>query len=1175
LCGRLSIEIDGVQLADRLRGRQVRMLLAYLVLNRARYVARDELVEALWPRSGRSSHDAALRTLLSRLRSAVGSAAVVGRDELILGLPEPVWVDFEAAASELARAQQALERADPRAAWALAQVPLNIASRGLLPGAQAGWLEPPRQSLEDIRLQALEVIGAAGLRMGMAQLASVERSARALIEAEPYRESGYVLLMDALAMRGNVAEGLRVFERLRALLREELGTTPSPEALTAHERLLRPQGGVSAPAAPGQAPAAPIAVPAELRDRAQSPLVGRRREMSELARLWEGARAGRLHELAAGEEHGPQPRQIVVLSGDAGIGKTSLAAELARRAHEDGGVVMAGRAQEEGLAPYQPFLESLSHYFAVSPDEALVPAVREYGPELAPLIPELRRRLPELATSPPGEPESERYRLFEAFVGLLSAIADQAPILLVLDDLHWADRPTLLLLRHLARAREPARLLILVAYRTEATGAPLLEALTDLRRERLVTALEIGGLSERETAELVRQRMGEAPSRAFARAVHAETEGNPFFIEEIARNLVTAGVRAGAASASELQRFALPEGVKQVIAHRLSHLEPKTVECLRVAAVLGREFDLALLEQLVGFEEEEFLRALEEALAAGVLLEADTPPGRYSFSHALIRDALYEGMSAPRRARIHRRVGQTLEELPEPALGMLALHFTRAAGADDAERAIAYATRAGAQASAALAHEEAAQHYAQALEVLLRFHPDRDALRLELLLELGEALVRAGERPRAAPVFRDAAALARQLADRPAFVRAAVDATRRYVQQPGVVEARVIEMLEAALEMTSGEVSLERIRLLGCLCSALYFSPDSVRMEELSAEAMRIGDELDDPLAKAYALAARRRALWNPARLSERLVASTDMLTLARQVEDLELELQAHAWLVVDLLESGELGAVDAQIQAFTAGAERLREPLYEWHVGLWRAMRALLAGLLVHAEELARDALAAGGPGEDVTAPQYFAIQLLAIRREQRRMAEIEDTAREAARADPLQPAWGVVLAILLIESERIEEARVEFDRLAARRFDDITQNGDWPVTVSLLAEVCADLDDRDRAALLYERLLPYSGRTVVAGFGAVCLGSIDRQLGRLAGVLGWGEKSRVHLERALEVDTRLRAPVWIAHDQLELAHAVGAGLRASRMIEDARRAADTLGLARVSARAAALRHR
>src|SRR5581483_4242434 len=242
LCGRLSVEIDGAQLASNLRGKQVPLLLSYLILNRSRPLGREELIGALWPSRAPVSQDAALRTLLSRLRSALGSEILTGRDELVLDLPAPVWIDLEAAGLEIQRAEHALEQGDARSAWALAQVPLNIAARGLLPGAQAHWLEPRRRELEDVRLQALEVIGRAGLYMGGTQLASAERAARNVIEAEPYRESGYVLLMETLEAQGNIPEALRVFESLRTLLRHELGTAPAPETLAFHDRLLSPGG---------------------------------------------------------------------------------------------------------------------------------------------------------------------------------------------------------------------------------------------------------------------------------------------------------------------------------------------------------------------------------------------------------------------------------------------------------------------------------------------------------------------------------------------------------------------------------------------------------------------------------------------------------------------------------------------------------------------------------------------------------------------------------------------------------------------------------------------------------------------------------------------------------------------------------------------------------------------
>ena len=817
--------------------------------------------------------------------------------------------------------------------------------------------------------------------------------------------------------------------------------------------------------------------------------------------------------------------------------------------------MLAGRSPQDALVPYQPFVEALRHYVLNVPFAELRSSARDYGAELARLVPELRRRAPGLPPAIEGEPETERYRLFEAVVGLLSEISASAPVLLVLDDLQWADRPTLLLLRHLARAPDSGRVLVLGSYRaTETQIDGFAEALAELRRERLVTQIEVKGLTEAQTAELIRIRAEGEPSPSFCRALHAETEGNPFFIEEIVRHLAEAGVRTDQAGARELQRFGLPQGVKDVIARRLSRLDDQAMEWLRVAAVIGRDVDAGLLEAVVSLDEDEFLNALDEALSAGLVVESPAKGGRYSFSHALIRETLYEGMSAPRRTRIHRRVGEALEaEGADRHLTELALHFTRAAGSQDAEKAIDYATRAGAQATAMVAHEEAAGHYARALEVQERFAPDALARRSELLLLLGEAQVRAGERPLAREALREAAALAARLGDSTSLARAAIGASSRYVQPPGVVDEELIGLLEQALAMTAGERTVVRVRLLACLCGALYYSPRRGLMRDLSSEATVIAAELDDPEARALAAAARRRTFWDPARLDQRLMEATELLTLAREAGDLELALQGHAWLVLDLLEHGDLDAVDAQIEAFAAGAQVLRQPLYLWNAAVWRAMLALLGGRLQEADTLASQALAAGAHVENVTAPQYYAIQLLAIRREQGRMAEIEQPAREFVQSNPNRPAWRAGLVTLLLEIGSPEEAQAEFAALAAHDFEDVPHDGDWLTAMALLADCSVELGDPERAAQLYELLLPYGEVHVVIGLAAVCLGSAARHLGRLAEMLDRRAEAAEHYQRALAANASLRAPVWLAHTQLDYARLLGPGDPAAGVLIDA----------------------
>ncbi len=1166
-----------MEIVAALRGRQVRLLLAYLVINRDRRVGRDELIGAVWPETAPRSQDAALRTLLSRLRSVAGADLLVGRDELTLALPEPAWVDLEAAAAELQGAAEALERGDPRTAWAHAQIPLNIAGRGLLPGAQAPWLEPLRRELAQVRLQALEIVGRAGLELGGSQLSSVERAGRTLIESEPYRESGYVLLIEALRRQGNVAEGVLVFERLRGMLRDELGTTPSPETIAVHARLLHPREpapatAVPAPRAPASVAESPdaevveadapgresIGAPLELMALSSAAMVGRGAHLEELERWWVGTARER----------------ALLLSGEAGIGKSRLLAEQARRVHQTGAIVLAGRAPEETVVPFQPFLEAIGHYAHDAGEPALRAALSGWGPELARLVPEIGRRLPEFASAPAGDPETDRYRLFEAVVTLLGAIAASEPLLLVLDDLHWADRPTLQLLRHLTRSPVAARVKILGAYRLgEPLPPPLESAIAELERDGLLRTLQVGGLPESEATELVTLRAGGTPPQGLMRALYAETEGSPLFLQELVRHLVDSGVTPDQAGPGELARVGLPEGVRGLISRRLARVTPDCLEWLRVASVIGPEFEGELLEAVLDFDDQRYETALEEALAAGLVVESAVVHGGYVFGHALIRETLYDGMSSHRVRRLHHRVGIELEQRETHEIGALALHFARAGARADSDRAIAYALSAGAQATEMVAHEEAAVHYERALEVLARAHPDAAERRLALLLELGHAHVRAGERPAAWAVFVEAAELAETLGDADALTQAAIGASWRYTQPPGVVDAELIALLESAIAATEGQVTVSRVLLLARLCGALYYSlPRRDEMEALSREATALAVELDDPLATALAAAARRRAGWRPGNLAARLADSTEILQAAARAGNQELMMAGNAWLAVDLLERGDRVGVDAQMEAFEAGARRLRQPQFSWQATVWRAMIALMEGRLEDAERLAQDALSIGMRQDELTAGQYYAGQLLAIRREQLILTELEQAARELVVANQDRPIWRLALAILLCDGGRLDEARSVLEPFTDEMVRSLTRDLDWTMTMTVLAEAAVILEDRPRARLLYELLSPHAGTVALIGAGAVCRGPLDGYLGVLALTTGERATALEHLRAAIEIERRLGAPLQLAYTQIDYAQALGPGAPAQALLREARTGAATLVVPRLERRTEAV---
>ena len=483
-----------------------------------------------------------------------------------------------------------------------------------------------------------------------------------------------------------------------------------------------------------------IPMPALLTDIGRI-FVGRDADLERLAQLWKESTAGE--------------RRVALLGGEPGVGKTRLAAELARRLHEEGGAVLAGRCDEDMGVPYQPFVEALRHFVDHTPAADLKERLGRYGGELGRLVPELLERIPDLPSPLQSDPETERYRLFDAVASWLGTVSMEEPVLLVLDDLQWAAKPTFLLLRHVVQSAEIQRLLVLGTYRdTELThDHSLVELIADLRRQRRIERLPLSGLDDMAVTALVEQAAGRAlddEGLALARAIYQETDGNPFFVREVLRHLVETGEverQAGVwAARLPVDELGIPEGVRDVVGRRLARLAEDTNQVLRVAAVAGTEFELPVL-QASGLDEEKLLAALEEAAAARLVIEASAT--RYRFAHALVRDTLYEGLTAARRVALHRRVAQAIESchagVIDDYLPALAHHWARAsAPAADTARAVDYAGRAGDRALVQLAYDEAATYYHQALELTAAGGADEPG-QLDLLIRLGEAQLRAGD----------------------------------------------------------------------------------------------------------------------------------------------------------------------------------------------------------------------------------------------------------------------------------------------------------------------------------------------------------------------------------------------------------------------------------------------
>jgi DNA-binding SARP family transcriptional activator/tetratricopeptide (TPR) repeat protein len=739
LFGRLAVEIDGEPRVPP--SGQAASLLGFLLAAPERAADRAELIDVLWPHRAPRDPQGALRPILSRMRSALAPATLEGRERIRLQLPDPVWSDLEEATAALASARTAARSEDWGTARAHAEAAASLLGPGLLAGVDDEWVLARRLETEELELEALEWIARASLGLGAAELGEAQRAARELVARSPFRETGHRFLMEALAGAGNAAEALRVYDDLRVLLRDELGTAPAAELQALHQRLL---AGESVTREVAEEPPA-HALPRQLAPREASIFVARRRELELLRAAWEEARAGN--------------RRLVFVAGEPGIGKTRLAQEFVHAARADGTVLYAA-CQEEALVSYQPFVEALRNAGIDWTRVAPTPGMNE----LARLIPEL----PVQPEAPDGDAELRRYRLFEAASSLLEEVAARAPLALVLDDLHWADRGTLGLLRHVARAPRESALLIVGTYRdAEVRPAhPLAELLADLRRDRLVGRIALDGLTERDVGALIATHAGHPAPLSLVGAVHEHTDGNPFFVEEVLRHLIETGVvyeRGGRwTSALTPDEIGVPEGVKEVLARRLSRLSDPCRSVLAAAAVLGREFSFDVLGAMVGGEEDALIAAVEEALEAQLIVDLDEA---YGFTHALVRQTLYEGISAPRRRRLHAQAAAAIEQTHgEQQLAALARHQRLAGSAGDAAKAIRCSVAAGRQAAARFAWEDAAEHWDGAVAVMARLG-GLERERADLLVALGDLMVVVGDLGRQIAYLEQALALNERLGD--------------------------------------------------------------------------------------------------------------------------------------------------------------------------------------------------------------------------------------------------------------------------------------------------------------------------------------------------------------------------------------------------------------------------
>jgi len=892
--------------------------------------------------------------------------------------------------------------------------------------------------------------------------------------------------------------------------------------------------------------------------RSRSALIGRDPQLRELRDALAAVHSGR--------------GGLVLLSGEPGIGKTRLAEEAEAMARAESIRVLWGRCYEmEGRPPFWPWVQILRTLALEIGPMQLAAEIDADTLPLAHLVPDLH---PYLRDTPPPiavDSESARFRLFQGVAAMLRRAARMHSLLLVVDDLHWADVTSLRLLEFLSYELAEVPIVAVGTYREidlqRTPGAADIVG-SMVRRAQ---AIPLAGFTREEVARFVANASTRSLSDAWATRLHEITDGNPFFLDEMLRLLEAHG---GELPASGWQ---LPQGVRTTIKQRLQGLPSDVVGLVAAAAVAGREFDLMMLEALVDVPRTVLHEQLRPVLECGIVRPVADRPGRLRFSHALMHDAIHAELPSPRRIELHRRCGEILEtrhdDDPDSSVTEIAHHFFEAAGHGYDEKALAYAERAGEQALRVLAFEEAAVQFARALHLLDLAPVSVPGHRCEVLLRLGEAANRAAQGPESVQAYQYAAALARQIGSPVQLARAAIGlcGVGSTWAQYGRHDSALVDVLREALDgLDPGEAGL-RARVMARLATELHFAPVAVDTNTLSAEAVALARRTGDAATLAYTLPARLRCS-NPDQREERRAIIDEILELTGGRG--ELAVHASVWRLSEALQAGALAEVETCRETLIAAIRELRQARDQWLIPVLHSQKLVLEGRLSEAERLAARVFEQENltPNGRMTA----LVLLFLIRREQGRHGELAEGMRVFAYQSATVGAWRTNLAQLYAETGAEAAARAEIDALVEEGLPCLQRDNTFLLGAAGLAGATVIAGRPEQAAVIYRALLPYEGRNVVAA-SFFYLGPVSYYLGALAIRQGRRDPALCHLDAALASSRALGATPYVARSLLARAqamemgpHADVAAARAQR--HEAEKMAEALGLKAIAAAARAI---
>ena len=849
-------------------------------------------------------------------------------------------------------------------------------------------------------------------------------------------------------------------------------------------------------------------------------LLGREREMAALRAALASASRGR--------------GRLVLLSGEAGIGKTRLADAFAVEARDHGARVAWGRCWEAGGAPvYWPWLQAVRSLLRdIEPDD-LRRLVGPDGSHLAQVLPEVRDVLPELPGLQDDDSDSARFQLFDSFSRLLRNAARDGPIVLILDDLHAADEPSLLLLRFVSMDLADTGIVVLAVYREGELAAtdPRIGLLAEVARVSSAERLDPPGLTVDEVARYIESAASERPADGLAEAVHRETEGNPLFVGELVRLLADEG-RLRRPPDGAGQPLGITEGVKAVIGRRLARLSDPCRELLARASVIGVEIPLDLVAALEERPASELVLLFDEAVAAHVLMEPRTPGGTWRFAHALIRDVLYASLPGSVRRDLHLRIAWTLGALPrsvtDPPLAELAHHFVLAGPAAEAGVAIDYASRAAERASSVHAHEEAARLYQLGLQV----GGLDDLERYPLLMRLGEALTRAGDEEGAQEVFWEAAEIAQQRGLDEELGHAALGYGGMFYWMRAGDDERLVPLLERALATLRPGDSTLRASLLGRLAGALRDGWSMERRTELSSEAVAVARRIGDKRTLLNALICHVSAAMGPDSLEE-------MAELRREIREL-IEETRDSWdqyqLIIVTAFGEDWSLARAEVETYGRLALKLRQPILEWYYGVMNAVLGLLEGRLQDTERVLEAARQHGDKAHRWESRFSYRLAIVGLFREQDRLGEVVERAHQLAADHPGYRMLPPLAAYVDAATGHIDEARRQMDEMAVGGFAFLPRDHGWLFGMSYLAETAILLGDAQRAGEIERLLAPYADRMGFAS-GEVSSGPVDRIRGLLAAMATRYDEALELFERAERDAARKGARLWAVRSSVDRA--------------------------------------